>query len=165
MSEEKLPIPALSESVPARIVQSVLVMVDGRISLNDLCEARLLIDATKQFCRESEEQWRAAALAEVKANGPFYIGSVKYFEDVDKVVKCRDTRKTLEAILVASKGDQSAVEDCLSTSAFKPGKTRDLFAEKGMPELYEQCFEVKTVDKLGIEKPKKLQEIDTKFLK
>jgi len=81
----------------------------------------------------------------------------------DKSVKCIDVGKALEFLMGLSMDDAQA---CLSANAFKHGSFRKLMKQLGREAEFDQFFKTVVKDKLesGEELPKKLQNLNTRFI-
>lgn len=121
------------------------------------------VNAAEKLMKSSVEQWMTAN--EIKE---FYIGTILYYLGNEKVTKCRDVAKTLEAVLL-SNGIDTADINCndialmLSTNAWKQGACKKLLPA----DKFDELFETKEVTKLHVEGAKKAKELikkDTKWM-
>lgn len=147
-------------------------VIDALAQLNDerLCTAEDVLlainfhDRLKQVSNDLGKQLNAAACKFIKANGDIICGTVRYYVGVDKTVKCKDVKGTLELMLSSAEGDMDRVAACLSSDAWKHGACKEVLGDK----VWAEAFETTSKDKLEEGKAPKqpsLKKIDTKFLK
>jgi hypothetical protein len=104
-----------------------------------------------------EKLLKAAALEHVLATGPFTIGDIEYRASKPKKVTCNSVKATASVVL--SLGGVDALEQCLSSSAFKHGATRTVLETLNSAEQYDNLFTETWEDQLEV-KP-----VNKKFLK
>jgi len=147
---------------PDKIVSAIREMSASNPTLDDLGIARNIINVLLKFAREADAAWDAIALAKVKAEGEFQLGTKKYFAAVDKKTECIDEMKVIETLLAVGGGELELIRDCLSANCYKHGAIKKYLTAQGKAELYAGLFRVVEKDRLG---EKQLQVIDERFLK
>lgn len=89
------------------------------------------------------------------------IGTVRHVVTDKKTTKCRDVRRTIEALLNAVAGDVDMLCDVLSANAIKHGAAKKVLD----PQAFAECFEVTTEKDLEQRPIKTLVALDDRFVK
>jgi hypothetical protein len=132
----------------------------GQADADDVLRALDFLAQLKAATKKMSEDMESAVVGWIGTNGDLTSGDIRYYVAPNKTTKCKDLRATLEAVLELGGGNLDAVFDCLSTSAFKPAKTKALLGEKA-DDLFETT---ETLDlKTGKPKGARLQKHDPKF--
>jgi hypothetical protein len=148
------PLPAIDTDSPAELVATAI------IALNRL----------KERTREIEQQFKAGPLKEwLSKHGQIEIGPVRYYVGTETKVKCRDTAVAAtfiaEACGISAEGLQKFVA-MLASDCLKQGAVNAFLVEIGLPDMFEELFEVKVVEDVKTGKPlKKVREINDRFIK
>lgn len=146
------------------VIDALARLGTDECTVDDVLGAINFHDRLKQVSKELGEQLEAAAVRFIRAHGDIVCGTVRYYVGVDKTVKCRDVKVTLDHMLNSAGGDLDRVVNCLSANAFKPGACKEVLSE----EDWAKCFDTTSKDTLEEGKAPKapgLKKIDTKFLK
>lgn len=88
------------------------------------------------------------------------IGDVRYYVGNKKTIKCRDNRRTVEALLNATGGDFEKFVECLSSNALKHGACRTVLGDE-----FDSHFEEKVDTDLKTGAPtREVKRIDARFM-
>lgn len=149
-----------------QISDALSAITNGNASLDQLMLCRNMIDLLMEFAKAADKAWDARMFAYVQINGSVVVGPITYYIARPSSVKDRGVGTTFQIVMDAAEGDVDKIAGCLSTNAWKHGAVKKLLKESGQIEKYDLCFvKVTAKDRLGKEKPKQLQRLDTTFLK
>lgn len=141
---------------------AIATLKSGEATQEQFLFAQEFVTKLGEVYRDLKEQLEVASIAWIEVNGEATDGTRRFYVAPNKTTKCRDVRKTAEAVLTASGGDWDVFAECLSSGAFKPAKTKAVLGENA-DEFFETT-ETKDL-KTGEVGKKRLQEFDTKFIK
>lgn len=115
----------------------------------------------RELAKELTDQAEQAAIGYIKEHGEFAVGETRYYVGVRKDTKCKDAKAVLAAVLEVTGGDLDAVNECLSSGAWKPGATKKVLGDAAV-----QHFETVEVGELREGKAvPRLQVVNTAFTK
>lgn len=121
-------------------------------------------DAAKERLREACAGVDAFLKEWLEANGELELGDKRFFVGTETKKKDRDVARTYQCLRELSKPVE--LVGLLSTSAFKPGAVEKFLAEKGVPDMFGELFDVTVETDLKTGKPlKKVREVNQRFLK
>lgn len=151
----------ITSIIPSSIQAKVLSLPEDA-TVEQMAEARFLVDALKSFTRDMEKAIDERFLDIIVKHGPVTIGEVRYYEGTKKTTKCVDVYGAVQALLNALGGDLGTFcRDYLCGQPLKYGAARE-----PLGGAWDRFFKVEEEPKLSEGKPvKQLQKIDTRFLK
>lgn len=141
--------------------QNLIARIEPGTKLEQVCESINLIDAMSARLKELKEQHTEKLVEWIQANGPFEIGSVKYYVGDRSDTKCLDVHRFVERGLEVTSGDLSAVTCCLSSNAVKHGAAKKLLPAADYDELFETTRKPRLLHGVA---QSQLQRVDTKFI-
>lgn len=149
---------------PLRVLVSRL---EDDVPYAEIANGLGLIDDVIRGLRELKANVEAHAVEMLRKIGPQIIGTKKHYAGPTKKHKCRDVRKTVDFLMGL---DLTALGDCLSSAAVKPGEFKKTVTALNKPELFEEYFE--TTEEWDLKEGKggkaerapQLQIVDERFL-
>lgn len=145
-----------------QVCESSLLAAEIEPTRDDILAAlnhcKRLKEVASEFVKRAEE----LLTQYVEKNGEFIDGGIRYYVASEMKYKCNDIREMIEEALVRTGGDVDALCLLLSTNAFKHGACKKLLGDD-----FKKFWTVsEAVDlKTGAPKGKRLQVVDTQFVK
>lgn len=161
MSEELETVSAPESNLLASLESAI-------ISLPEDVPTTAILQTREELLFYKQESTRLLKLVEcrlidrIKTNGPIEYGNgIRFYLSHDKSTKCNNLKATIDALGVATAGDENLFLGCFSSNAIKYGAAKKILP----PEQYAELFTVTVKDKLedGTPAPKKLVKADDKF--
>lgn len=151
----------ITSIIPSSIQAKVLSLPEDA-TVEQMAEARFLVDALKSFTRDMEHAIDERFLDIITKHGPVTIGDVRYYEGAKKTTKCVDVYGAVTALLSALGGDlETFCRDFLCGQPLKYGAAREPLGDD-----WNKFFKVEEEPKLCEGKPvRQLQKIDTRFIR
>jgi hypothetical protein len=107
-------------------------------SRDTLLDVRSGIKALQAKLREFAQEVDQAIIEHIEEHGDIDIGDgTRLYVGTDKSHKCKDHQQTFAAILAATGGDEQAMCEHLSTSAWKPGACSKTLGNERFSDLFE----------------------------
>jgi hypothetical protein len=127
-----------------------------------------LLCAREELLFYKQESVRMLAIVDsllidrINASGPIQYGNgVRFYVSHPKTTKCRNLKAAIDALAVATGGEEQLFLGCFSSNAIKYGQAKKHLTK----EQYDKLFETVVKDKLedGSEAPKRLVKADDKW--
>lgn len=154
--------PSDTESNVLTGVRTAIHRLSGpNATAEDFLTVQHVVAGMKQVMRDYDQLAKEASLEFINEHGPVETETERYYVGSKKTTKCRDTGKTLEAILTETGGDFGAAVELMASEPFKPGACKGVLGDS-----WERCFIVNETPDLKTGKPKKeVKRIDKRFEK
>lgn len=148
----------------AKIESDVLTLADDAMP-EQVLSLMNAVDVVKGKLKAVAAMLEQKAIEYIEAHGPIECGDMRYIVGTEKIVKCRNVRAAAEKLIDVTGGDWDKFAECLSSGAFKYGSVRTACADAGQPEIFDVLFETTEKKALDSKPLKRLQKIDTRFVR
>lgn len=145
-------------------VEQSIVNLSGENTTDTLLEFYEKCRFYEQVAKVMRLRVEEHLIAKIKVTGPIIYGNgTSYDLRHPKKVECLDVRATIDALAVATGGEETAFLGCFSKNCIKHGAAAKVLSK----EAYVKLFKVTWGDKLetGEDAPKKFTKVDSRFIK